>query len=297
MAADMSIATRQELLDLARNLDRLGRNTQELLCRQLDQLAREIDEFEREKAAWRRQLRRECSQIAEQRKELERLCAITQGDSNAPLTSRHGMRQQAADSAARQSCDAPLRLLLNPGKATPGQVGALLFEISKLNRDLGGQGVRFEIAEVRQPKKRLLARKSKPEADEAIFELHGFSTLPLKARGNHVTLDVDLTERVEVWIAFKSQLLQSALTESDLATTFRQFSPVEQGTETRVFVREATRSPTKPQLMEQEAGRDATGALIAASVINSVRQQVLRMESCCERLAQDTGLAAQIEMC
>ena len=176
------------------------------------------------------------------------------------------------------------------------QVSALLFEISKLNRDLGGQGVRFEIAEVRQPKKKLLSRKSDADSAGEIFEIHGFSALPLKARGNHVTLDVDITERVENWIAFKSRLLQSALAAGDLAAVYRKSKVVERGTETRSYLREATRGQDNAASKEPESIRYTTGALMAASAGDCIRQQVLRLESCCERLCQDAGLQAMIEV-
>lgn len=289
-------AARQRLLELARHLDRLGRNTEEFLCRQLEQLEREIDEFEREKAAWRRQLHRESNQLAGQRKELERLSVSGLKGPVGDLSSKSGLKQEAADLAARRTVDAPLRLLIQPRKASSMQVSAVLFEISKLNRDLGGQGVRFEVAEVRQPKKKLLSRKNDVDATGEIFELHGFSALPLKARGNHVTLDVDITERVENWIAFKSRLLQSALANGDLAAVYHKSKVVERETETRSFLRDATRGQERVAFKESESIRYATGALMAASASDCIRQQVLRLESCCERLCQDAGLQAMIEV-
>jgi hypothetical protein len=63
----------QQVLQLARSLDAIGRRTEEFLCEQLGQLERAIDEFEAEKAAWRRQHRRESQELARQREEIDRL--------------------------------------------------------------------------------------------------------------------------------------------------------------------------------------------------------------------------------
>lgn len=45
----------------------------------------------------------------------------------------------------------PLDFLLDPGDATPEEIGTLFAEISKLNRMMGGPGIRFTVEDCRQP--------------------------------------------------------------------------------------------------------------------------------------------------
>lgn len=289
-----SAETRQQLLAFARHLDRFGRETEDFLSRQLEQLENAIDEFEREKAAWRRQLRRESNQLADQREQLVRSKTDHTRASDKSVNSIR-LKQQTAEAAARKSGTAPMRILVQPQHASPMQVSVLLFEISKLNRDMGGQGIRFEVAEVRAPKKRLLARNQDSDPGSEIFELHGFPTLPLVARGNHVALDVDITDRVEEWILFKTRLLQSGMADGDLNANYRKCRPIERGAHTRSFIREATRSPEKTDSREHEPDPYSGAALLPNSQIDVVRQQILRLESCYDRLHSDSGLTAQIE--
>jgi hypothetical protein len=290
-----STDARRQLLEFARHLDRFGRDTEDFLSRQLEQLERAIDEFERDKAAWRRQLRRESSQLADQREQLERMKSTTGKRSRK---SRDGATTQrgTAEVTARKSGEAPMRILVQPRRASPMQVGVLLFELSKLNRDMGGQGIRFEIAEVRAPKKRLLGPKVETGTGTDIMELSGFPTLPLKARGSHVVLDADLTDRVEEWILFKTRLLQSALAEGELAVSFRRCRVIERRADTRTFIREATQHHGQTNSRENEPDPYSGAAVFANTQIDVVRQQVLRLESCYERLNKDSGLLAQIEL-
>lgn len=285
----------RQVLELARSLDRMGRRAEEFLCEQLGQLERAIDEFEREKAAWRRQLRRESAQLTAQREELQELIAA--GAETSGGLHEHVRRQkELADSAARKSDDAPLQILVQPCSATPLQVGVLLFEISKLNRDMRGRGIRFEVAELRMPRRRLLARGEDVHESAVIYEVHGFPALPLKARGTHVRLEEDVTDRVEDWIAFKSRLLQSSIASGDLLTVWRRARPIERDATTRAFIREAIRRPEESQSRELEPFGCSEGALVANSPVDMIRQQVLRLESCCERLSNDTGLRFQISV-
>jgi hypothetical protein len=282
------------LLNFARRLDRFGRDAEQFVSQQLEQLEIAINEFERDKAAWRRQLRRESSQLAEQREQLEQL-RESLGDGVSGSEYRVRFKRELAERDARKSGTAPIRVLLQPHAASSMQVAVLLFEISKLNRDMGGQGVRFEVAEVRGPRRRLLARNVPAESGAEIFELHGFPTLPLVARGNHVTLDVDITDRVEEWILFKTRLLQSALADGDLVTHYSRCRPVERNEETRRFIREATRPQERRNSRENEPDPYSGAALLPGSQIDVVRQQILRLESCYDRLHGDSGLVAQAD--
>ena len=295
-----STESRLQLLELARHLDRFGRHAEQFLRQQLEQLEREIDEFEREKSAWRRQLRRESMQLASQRAEVERLCADSScqppGATGDAVAVHLRNEQNSADAAARKSGEAPVRLYLQPRSASPIQVGLLMFEISKLNRDMGGQGLSFEVAEVRSPKKRLLSRNTRSDVSEEILELTGFSTLPLAARGTHVALDVDITDRIENWIAFKSRLIQSSLGHGGLAAVFKKYKTVRQDGQSRNIIHEAAGrvDDAVSQAFEQSAWSSA--ALFPNAVIDSVRQQVVRLEGCYERLLNDSGLRAHVEL-
>jgi RNA recognition motif-containing protein len=59
--------------------------------------------------------------------------------------------------AKREETDAqalsiePVQLLINPGAATPHEIGELLAEFSKLYRMLGGSGITFALKHVRTP--------------------------------------------------------------------------------------------------------------------------------------------------
>lgn len=285
---------RRRMLELARSLDRFGRHAEEFLCREMDQLQRAMEEFEGEKAAWRRQLRRESSQLAAQRDELQRLIAATAETATPGLQDRIRKQRDIAEATARRSNDAPLKLLVQPRNTSASQLGVLLFEISKLNRDMRGSGLRFEVADVRLPKKRLLRRLDDPDSNADIFELHGFPTVPFKARGSHVKLDEDLTDRIEDWIAFKARLLQSSLADGDLRSTFEKGRATERDADKRAFMREATRRPEEIPSRELEPFGVSGGALVGNSPVDAVRQQVLRLESCFERLTADSGLRIQV---
>lgn len=287
---------RQSLLEMARQLDRFGREAEEFLCGQYELLDRCITEFEQEKAAWRRQLRRETIQLAQQREELEVFRSQRPNESPSNPPDPAARRQAEAEEAARRSGDAPLRLLLQPRSATPMQVSVLFFEISKLNRDMGGRGVHFEVSEVRIPRKKLLTLSADPDSDFEIYEFHGFPAVPLKARGRHVTLESDLSDRLLQWINFKARLFQTSLVKGDLAAICRKSIPVRRSAEIRSFILEATRPLSPDQSLESESSRFSFGRTPAQTLPEFIRQQTLRLESCVDRFAHDTGLKVQIEI-
>ncbi len=288
-----------QLLLLARRLDTIGRRTEQFLCQQLDQLERAIEEFECEKAAWRRQLRRESHELARQRDEVQQL--LETNVSGSPLAVDVGrvsarMKRDIADADARKSAAAPFRLLIQPGNATTMQVGLLMFEISKLNRDLGGRGLRYEIDDVRIPKKRLLARMTRSDCDEEILELTAFPTLPLAGRGAHVALDIDVTDRLEDWIMFKSRLLQSSLVNTDLEQVFRSGKSVKHHRQSSCVVKEATycANGSRPQSVNPSDYPCATWW--ANTSVDAIQQQVARLENCYKQLSIESGLFIHVEL-
>lgn len=217
---DEQLEIRREQLELARALDLLGRNAETFLTEQYQFLKRGIEEFEQEKAAWRRQLRRESSQLNRQREQLEQLRIelneqSLQSDGRASIQNR-----RAASAIARASGVAPVRMLLRPEAATSMQIGMLMAEISRLNRETGGEGVRFVLREIRKSGRRLFRKHKSPAGCGKILRITAESVLPLKARGTHVALDEDVSDRREGWIAFKAKLLLSSLCDTDLSDEF-----------------------------------------------------------------------------
>ena len=291
---DQSPEPRQRLLELARSLDRMGRQSEEFLCAQLQQLADALDEFDREKAAWRRQLRRESAELARQRDEIEHLRAALASGSSSVVCDSATRRRAAAESAARKSGDAPFRMIVQPRNASPLQVSVLFFEISKLNRDMGGKGVRFEASDVRVPRRKLLSRQNDAESNWPVFEFNGFPTDPLKARGSHVALEADNTDRVEQWIAFKSRVLQTVLANGELAKESRKLQSVNRTPEIWAFIREASRRPGTEASWADDSFVAPFNSQLPGLQVECVLQQVLRLESCFERLCHDTGLRADV---
>lgn len=289
---DVPSESRQQLLELARSLDRFGRSAETFLCEQFELLERGIDEFEREKAAWRRQLRRESSQLALQREELERLQAQASSDGSTPdVAALSVQKKRATAAAARASGLAPIKILLRPREATSMQIGQLLFEISKLNRKMGGRGVRFEAGDVRKPVKRLFRWSGETGASGKILEVTGFSVLPLEARGSHVSLDVDTTDRLEGWISFKTWLFQSSLCNSDLATEFLTSKPVNDNPLSHM-VNDANRQVDDADF---PATAYSSTSLCPYTPINAIQQQLERLESCYESLRSDRALLVHID--
>jgi len=287
------------MLLLARRLDTIGRRTEQFLCEQLDQLILAIDEFESEKAAWRRQFQRESHELVQRRDELQQLLAANSSGAPGAIDATRGsarVQRVMAEVNARKSGADPLRFLIQPGKASTLQVGLLMFEISKLNRDLGGRGLRFEIEDVRTPGKRLFARMTRSDCDGEILELTAFPTLPLSGRGTHVALDVDITDRLEDWITFKSRLLQSSLVNRDLDQVFSNCKSVKHIGKSGSVVREAARRAESNDSWKNHTSDYPSTALWAGTSVNAIQQQVARVENCCEHLSIDCGLFIHVEI-
>lgn len=289
----------QKMLLLARRLDTMGRRTEKFLCEQLDQLKLAIDEFESEKAAWRRQFQRESHELAQQRDEIQHLRA--ENSSGAPRAidaARRSARmlRELAEVNARKSGADPFRFLIQPGKASTMQVSLLMFEISKLNRDLGGRGLRFEIEDVRAPGKRLFVRMSGSGCDGEIVELTAFPTRPLSGRGSHVALDVDNTDQLEDWITFKSRLLQSSLVNSNLGQIFGNCKSVKHIGKSGRVVREAARRAESNGSGNNHDSDYPSALMWAGTSVTAIQQQVARLENCYERLSIDCGLSIHVEI-
>lgn len=290
------LQSQQQLLAIARRLDRLGRSTEQFLCQQLEQLERAIDEFECERAAWQRHFKRESTQLAVQQEEFEQLLqahASSASESHGSTVVSMQQRQEIADRASSRSGDAPLRLLLQPGDATQMQIELLLFEMSKLNREMGGLGLRFEIDNVSVPRKRILGRKENPPSCGEIIELTAFSRLPLTARGRHVALDVDVTDRLIHWIAFKSRLIRSTLVDTKLALLYKKSRSMGSRGRTRGVVHEAIRRVGDAKDLRKS---EYPSAGLLTRSYDALHQQAARLESCYQQLQIDSGLRAHVEL-
>lgn len=290
---------REQMLTLARRLDAFGRQTEQFLCQQLDQLERAIAEFESEKSAWRRQLQRESIELARARSEVQQLTAynssVVPGTNDASQAARR-INRNPTELAARRNGTAPLRFLIQPGDATTMQVGLLMFEISKLNRDMGGRGVRFEMDDVRVPKQNLLTRVARPKCDEEILELTAYPALPLSARGSHVELDIDVTDRLEDWITFKVHLLQSSLVNLKLAEFFKTCKSVKSLGQYSSVVREAALYAESNSSALAQRSDCPRPAFWANNAVDAIRQQVARLENCYERLSFESRFLIHVEL-
>lgn len=284
---------RKRLLELARLLDAFGRQADQFLSQQLDELEQALAEFEREKAAWRRQMDRESSQLARQWEELRQLNG---GEGTAQVAADSGQERsrRQADQLARESREAPLRLLLQPNQSSALQVGLIVFELSKLNREMGGRGLRFELDQVKRPARGLFSRKGGDRENGEILELSVFSEQPLHARGQHVVMEVDITDRVENWIAFKSRLLQSRLVNADLQSAFEKARATTDQASAREILRDASRRVDEVDRNKRDDSCYSGSFMFVNTALDTVQQQIGRLEGCCERLTKDTGLRLHI---
>lgn len=289
--AEMSVRHRQ-VLDAARRLDSVGRGAEHFLYQQLDQLSKAIEEFEREKSAWRRQVRRDTRQLELQRAELDRLRAqlpqsptkqSTDGDS-----SRRRLQQMA-----RRSGAAPIIVLLQPCSSSPAQTGLLLFELAKLNRELGGRGLTFDLVGVRYPRVGFFRR---PDPTRQILEIRADSALPLRQRGSHVALDVDLTDRLEQWIAFKAQLLDSVLLNSELKLDFEKAKQFRNGPAQQAALHKAEMLLKEARPFGFDKSGYAAGPAFVSTPMDAAAQQFDRLECCVERLNTSSGLRLHIAL-
>lgn len=109
------------------------------------------------------------------------------------------------------------------------QLGLLMFEISKINREFGGGGVRFEVSSVKLPKK-----MSKRSDVEPIFAIEAFSFVPL------VSYDGSPAREMVSWGNFKSKLLMSSLLDPNLLKSFKKCVTVPRGHDSLVMANEST---------------------------------------------------------
>ncbi len=297
---------RGQILELARSLDRLGRRADQFLSQQLQQLEIAVDDLERERAAWRRQQQREMLQLEKQRAELIRLRRFGGERTGIPdyssLEPKLEPNDECADAAsgtvppspeqsAAESGANPIRILLQPGSANASQIGMLLLEFSRLNRETGGGGVRFEIAESRL----LRARWFGKNASGVVLEIDGFSCLPLTDHSVQRILDVDTSEYLDNWMAFKTQLVQSPLTNRELELSFREALVAPRHLESRALILEATTRAVEAAAATHDH-RYTRPAYRPGRRLDAVQLQVARLEHCVDCLSSECGLRIHVAL-
>lgn len=299
--------SQQTVLETARQLDRFGRRVEQFLTHQLQQLEQAIDEFEQEKLAWRRQQQREQSQLAKLRQELARERRVPDRD-GVPLrsqsrefidTPKDFSHQRPMSSGldspellARRSDINPIRILLHPGSANGTQIGAWLFEFSKLDREIGGGGTRFEIVESRLPPKRLFGRRDAG----VVVELDAFSCLPLTEADTEGEFEVDKSEYLECWIAFKALLLSSSLMNVELDECFKDSRIAPRHHESRSLLLDAIAQANHASLTGVDENQHLRTAFRVSRGVDTVRKQLERLENCTDTLFSQYGFRIHVSL-
>ncbi len=299
---------RQQVLELARRLDRLGRRAEMFLSRQFQQLEEELEEFEREKSAWRRQQQREMAQLERQRTELAGMAngrqpvkavttdvarrSVERRSSSAGISRERASERRILEQTARDSGVDPIRLLMQPGTAGPAMIASLLLEFSRLNRLIGGGGIRFELAESRLPPRRMFARKD----SGVIVQLDGFSRMPLTESDAGGTFDVDTDEHLENWLTFKTQILQSALKDIQLVAASREAQPAPRHPQSRSLILESILRASDLELKDTDQNSRRPDPLRVNRRIDVVRQQVERLEISAESLSGSSGFRLHVSL-
>lgn len=281
--SETTILSRQELLELTRQLDHMGRRFERFMSMQLQQLEVAINDFDRERDAWRRHRRLE-EQKTESRSQTasEVISDRFMGDSSLSPRNKEQSHVPSSDASA------PLRMFIRPGKATAMQIGLLLFEISKFNRELRGGGVRFDVSDSRISKKNM---KNSNTKNEAILSFEAFSCVPLLA------YDGTPTQQLTSWDQFKSEILLSSLIDQKLQKEFRKSVETKRAHESRTLAFEATRRAenaiSKCDISQE---RSTTGFFSSKKTKYPANQQLQRVEDVARYLKKECGLRIHLAL-
>ncbi|MFK7818564.1 MAG: hypothetical protein AB8G99_07590 [Planctomycetaceae bacterium] len=188
-----------DLLELARDLDRFSRRFERFCLVQLEQLDVYAQNLEREKQQFERQRSRDLKQIQDNRRALQEAWAeLKEGHAAAAEIEApdFGPSEVEADvPLCMKSASDPLQVLLRPGNSGEMLIGQLLLSLSRLNRAHGGCGARFELSEC----------YSKTNGD-MILDVHLFPAQPLVAME-----EGDISDDILRWQKFKSALVMLPL--------------------------------------------------------------------------------------
>ncbi len=275
--------SRQELLDLTRQLDHMGKRIERFMSMQLQQLEIAIDDFNREREAWRRHRDREG-------KGLEGRSRTTHEVIADPFLEKTGSSSRTGKQSYVPTNDAtaPLRMMIRPGKASAMQIGLLLFEISKFNRELKGGGVRFDMSGTRISRKNA---KKTPANNDSILSFEAFSYVPLLA------YDGTPTQQLKSWDQFKSEVLLSSLIDQKLQKEFKKSVETKRDHESRELALEATRraenANSKCDITQE---RSTSGFFTSKKNKYPANQQLQRVEDVARYLNKECGLRIHLAL-
>ena len=300
-----------QVLETARELDRLGRRIERFLSLQLQQLEMAMASFDRERAAWQRQKQREHAELEKGRKEL----ATTQEKHKAQRKGTKRFFGWGRDSEQRSSVlfdtdaqimlndtvimeddmgaagtgTAPLKLLIQPGSVGEMRLGVLLLEISRLNRELGGGGVRFEMSACRVPRKRGKSSGADEEENDAIVQLEAFSWTPLVAFEGERNAK-RFQEDVVNWERFKNAMLLTSLIDHELAQHFRSTKEADRDNPARALVLDAARRVDEANIKAGNTEEKLAAAATHRIGVEPFSKQLKRVEAVSQVLAEDCTL-------
>lgn len=181
-----------ELLELARDLDRFSRRFERYFIVQLEQLDAEFRKLQLERDQWERQRDRDLRQIQESQRALQDAWQELK-DGHAEAAARIEAPDFTSGQEEEQFCPKsasdPMRLLLQPGAGTEMLLGQLLLTLSRLNRAMGGSGIRFELADIHQ------------SGSATILSLDAFPARPLS-----VMMEGEVSDDLVRWKQFKSDV-------------------------------------------------------------------------------------------
>ena len=130
----------------------------------------------------------------------------------------------------------PLRLLLEPGEASPGELTTMMRELSKLNRKLGGPGAQFELKDSRQETAPADGSSEPRVVSEIVLT-------PAK-----ITDEKRRMSGVMQWNHFKSSLLMVLQLDSGLLTAFDDGTAAPKRHRSRTGVAEALKDQSRNKI-------------------------------------------------
>ena len=213
----------------------------------------------------------------------------------------------AADAAGRRSAaparalmpaggvtGGPLRLWLHRGASSSMQLGLLMFEISKLNREVGGEGVRFEVRSCRRARSRLRFLAPAGGEDETpIVEFEIFSVAPVLHTPADYPDDLHADAALRCWEQFQYLLLMSTLADDRLEVEFRKGTEVSRDAECSQHAIEAARRANHANAQCDRDDVPYGPCYRPRGDFDAVRQQLRRLENVTACLSEECGLRLQ----
>ncbi len=143
-------ATSEDLLELARDLDRFSRRFERFFLVQLEQLETEFQRLQQDRQQWERQRDRDLQQIQENRRALQDAWNdLRDGHADAANIQAPDLTGgDVEEEFCPKSASDPMRLIIRPGSGNEMLLAQMLLNISRLNRAIGGSGTRFELSDV-----------------------------------------------------------------------------------------------------------------------------------------------------